>query len=96
MKNSIYGYEELLQAAALQLPPEFEIISAMENDVAGIKSDFDIIPTLNDLIKQRQAQRILGQTVEPFRNAALNLYESGKINESQLWDIVEKVTAALP
>ena len=92
----MYGYKELLAAAEMSLPSENKIIDALELDCQGIKGDFDIIPTLNDLVAQRQARRILGQPVAEFHNAALRLYEERKINESQLWDIVEKVTAALP
>ena len=91
--NAMYGYKELLAAAEMSLPDEGEIMNALELECQGIRVGFNVIPTLNDIIAQRQARRILGQPVEEFRNAALRLYEERKINESQLWDIVEKVVA---
>ena len=94
MKNQCcyYGYDELIFASKMNLPDEFEIISAMELMASGAAgSNFDPIPTLNDLIKQREAKRILKQSVEPFKNTALHCYEKKELNESQLWDIVEKV-----
>ena len=92
-----YGYAELMAAAKMSLPDEGEIMHALELECQGIRVvGFNVIPTLNDIIAQRQARRILGQPVEEFRNAALRLYEERKINESQLWDIVEKVVGALP
>uniref|UniRef100_A0A6H2A5B2 Uncharacterized protein n=1 Tax=viral metagenome TaxID=1070528 RepID=A0A6H2A5B2_9ZZZZ len=93
--KSQYGYEGLIAAEVLLLPNEDKIIEALELASTGFRGSFDPIPTLNDLIKQRQAKRILGKSVEPFRNAALQRYENNEINESQLWNIVEKVVSSI-
>ena len=95
INKAIYGYEQLMAAAEMSLPDEIEIINALELECHGIKGGFDVIPTLNDLISQRQAHRILGKSVAKFENSALRLYEDGEINESQLWDIAEKVVRSL-
>ena len=91
----LYGYDELMAAAGLPLPTENEIVEALELALTGARGNFDPIPTLSDLIKQRAAKRILGESIEPFRNAALQRYENREINESQLWDIVEKVVKSV-
>jgi len=90
-----YGYEELVVAAKMSLPDEDKIMHALEMECQGVNVGFNVIPTLNDIVTQRLARRILGQPVEEFRNTALRLYAEQKINESQLWDIVEKVVGAL-
>jgi hypothetical protein len=92
MEKYHYGYNEALAATKLNLPTEDEILIRMEAIANGDRSreGFDPIPTLNDVIKQRQAKRLLNQPVEPFKNLTLQRYEEGSINESQLWDIVEK------
>nr|MBC8360923.1 hypothetical protein [Candidatus Desulfatibia profunda] len=92
----LYGYDELITTSKIILPNEFEIIEAMEMlTTRTAHPNFDPIPTLNDLCKSREAQRILGGAIKPFRNAALQRYENKEINESQLWDIVEKVVKSI-
>ena len=94
--KSQYGYDELIAAANMDLPNEFEILDALEMLASGTgRPGFDPVPTLNDLVKSREAQRILKQDVPEFKNAALRRYEKHEINESQLWDIVEKVVSSI-
>ena len=90
LPEHIYG-SELLDG--VKIHQEAEIVTMIEDIVAGVSADWHVIPSLNDLITARQYARATGETVHPFRNPILACYEDNR-NEEKLWDCFEKAYRA--
>lgn len=99
MEKYHYGYDEAQKLAKMTLPTEDEVLQVLEMAAQGFHYrdlPFDPIVTLNNLIKQKEAKQLLEMPVEKFHNSALQNYAERKINEDQLWTIIEKVVKILP